>query len=227
MQIVGPAVVQIVDVSATGHRIQLVEGVVSEARVRGVALEIQTPYDASLVLQNATGFARVVGRDRVTFQRRDGDYARVHGGGVAYDLKTSPWSLNLRQPTATSPAQPSPAAGRPRSLVAMPNDRAGILLGERVIVVEPASQFKLTELNAPGAAVRLCYQGKDDFGVVYVGTDTVLFLAPGECVVFDQYGNVTSFDGISHMYHPLSEELPYEESVESAADASISRSSRR
>jgi len=225
VQVVGPAVVQIVDVSATGRRIQLVDGVVSEARIRGIALEIQTPYDASFVLQNATGFARVSARERVTFQRRDGEYARVHSGGVAYDLKQSPWSLNLREPTATGPAAPSPVVERVPPFEMMPNDRARVLIGSRVVVIEPASQFKRTDLS--GGGVRLCFMGKNDFGVVYIGTDTVLFLGTGECVEFDAYGNVTSFDGISHMYHPLSEELPYEEPVENAADASISRSTRR
>ena len=225
VQIVGPAVVQIVDANAAGRRIQLVDGVISEARVRGIALEVQTPYDASFVLQNATGFARVVGRERVTFQRRDGEYARVHSAGVAYDLKTTPWSLNLRQPSTTAPAQPSQAVQRAPEFVMMPHDRASTMLGGRVIVIEPASQFKRTDL--PGGDLRLCYQGKDGFGVVYVGTDTVLFLAPRECVEFDPFGNVIAFEGISHMYHPLSEELPYEESVENAADVSISRSTRR
>lgn len=234
VQVVGPAVVQIVDVGAAGRRIQLVQGVVSEARVRGIALEIQTPYDASFVLQNATGFARVVSGERVTFQRRDGEYARVHSAGVVYDLQSSPWSLNLRQPTSSAPAAPSETVQRPGAFQMLPNDRASIQLGGRVIVIEPASKFKRTDFTvqdaltcAPESVIRLCYQGKDDFGVVYIGTDTVLFLGPGECVEFDAYGNVTALDGISHMYHPLSEELPYEEPVENAADVSISRSSRR
>lgn len=223
VEVVGPAVVQVVEVTPTGRRIMLVSGIVSEARVAGIALEIQTPEDASLVLQNATGFARVAPRERITFQRKDGEYARVHHAGSAYDLRNSPWTVNLRAPTSTGPvASPEPTRG---VLEKLPGDRARIRLGDRVVVVEPASGFKKTDLS--GGGVRFCYEGKDDFGVVYVGSDTVLFLGPGECVDFDVNGNVTRFDGISHIYHPLDDQVPYDEPVEDAADASISRSSRR
>lgn len=226
LDLVGPAVLQIVELSDKGNRVMLVSGVVSEARVGGVALEIQTPYDASLVLQNATGFARVSSRDRVTFQRKDGEYARVHQASAAYDLKSSPWTLNLREPTATGPA-PAPEVVRgPAVLEQMSGDRARTRLGSRTVVIEPASKFKKTDL--PNGGVRFCFQADgSEFGVVYVGTDTVLFLGNGECVDFDGNGHVTRFDGISHIYHPLDEQLPYDEPVENAADASISRSSRR
>jgi hypothetical protein len=228
VQVVGPAVVRVLSVSDTGWRIQLVSGVISEARVRGVALEIQTPHDASLVLQNATGFARVAPGERVTFQRKDGEYARVHAGGAVHDLRNEAWTQGLRTPSATGPV----AATAPRTAaapvshvgVAIGNDRDRYVLGARVVVVEPASTVKKTDLN--DGAVRFCNQGRD-WAVVYIGTDTVLYLAPGDCVTFDRNGNVTSFDGISHIYHPLSEELPFDEPVENAADASISRSKAR
>lgn len=228
VQVIGPATVRVLEVSDAGWRIQLVGGTVSEARVLGVPLEIQSPHDASFVLQNATGFASVTS-DRVVFQRRDGDYARVHHAGATHDLRSDPWQLPLRNAPAAGRAgvtrtAPPPVPDTNRGPEPIGNDRDRYVLGSRVVVVEPASTVKRTDL-ADGAK-RFCNQGRD-WAVVYVGTDTVLFLAPGDCVTFDRNGYVVAFDGISHIYHPLSEELPYDEPVENAADASISRSKAR
>src|SRR5207244_253595 len=96
-----------------------------------------------------------------------------------------------------------------------------IVLGIRSIVYRPARSFKRTETASGG--VLLCFQGMaDDFGVVEVGRDTILFLAGGECVEFDANGYVVNFNGISHLYHPLSDAVFYDEPVENAAEASPS-----
>lgn len=225
VQLVGPAQIQLVADRPEGRRVKLLSGSVTEAYVLGIAVEIQTPSDASFVLQNATGFARVSPGDRVTFQRRDGAYARVHQGETAYDLKNDPWSLNLRSTSAGGPAEPP--AGDTRRVAMVGNDRGQFVLGFRTIAFEPVSRFGKTDL--PEGGVRLCFRSKDpdEVGVVYVGDHTILFFYDGDCVEFDKYGNVTQFDGISHIYGPLTEPFVWDEPVENSADVSISRSSRR
>ncbi len=222
----GPSSVLFGKMSADGRRIVLRSGAISEATVKGVALEIQAPqpYDASLVLQNARGFARVTPGERISFRKIEGDYAKAWRAGQSQDLGDATWTINLREAGAGGlPSGPArgPAAGQAQQL---PGDTVQIRLGERLITYKPASQFRREPL--PEEGVRLCYQG-DDFGVVMVGTDTVLFLANGECVEFDATGHVTRFDGIAHIYHPLSDEFMFDEPVENAADASPSNPRRR
>lgn len=89
VELSGPAVLQVVEISATGSRVQLVAGT-ARVRAGGVAVEIQTPAGPSLVLQNASATAQA-GTDGVSFQKTAGDYARVHDGGTATDLGASPW----------------------------------------------------------------------------------------------------------------------------------------
>ncbi|MCE9636416.1 MAG: hypothetical protein K8T90_11990 [Planctomycetes bacterium] len=95
VQVVGPAVIQVVEVGGSGNRLQLVSGVISEARVGAVALEIQTPYDTSLVLQNASASARVAPRQSVSFQRISGEFAKVYRGGSATELTSTAWSIDV------------------------------------------------------------------------------------------------------------------------------------
>ena len=103
LRLVGPAALRIVEVTATGVRVELVSGTVSDARVRGVPVEIQSGYGASLVLQNARGYARVVVGETVTFHRRSGEYARVHHGERTYDLGSNSWRLHVLPTTDTGP----------------------------------------------------------------------------------------------------------------------------
>ena len=98
-------------------------------------------------------------------------------------------------------------------------------LNNREIHFGPPEDFEVQRSNDGG--VRLTYNG-NDYGVVKVGPhSTVFFLANGESITFDKHGNVTQYDGISHIYHPLTDVIFYEEPVENATDASISSPGRR
>jgi hypothetical protein len=212
LDIAGPAKLELTEIAEGGRRIKLVAGVITQAYVRGVALEIQTDYDASLVLQNATASARVAPGDRLTFSRRDGAWLKVYevapGGLKSQDLKTE-WSKSLRAPGA-KPGPKAPAAGGANGVA--------FKLGNRAIHYQPSSAFTKEDLEGGGS--RLTYNG-DDYGRVDIGIGTVLFLGNGDSVVFDASGHVTRFDGMAHMYHPIDEFSWYEEPIENASDASV------
>lgn len=222
--LIGPATLRFGQMNAEGRRVVLGSGAISEAVVRGIALEIQapSPTDASFVLQNSRGFARVAVGDRVVFQKLEGGYAKVWRGGQQTDLAETAWVLDVRGNSVTygDPGRVVPtSAARGGRADQVGSDAVRLVLGARDIVFHPAKLFKRTDTTSGG--VILCFNGPDDeFGVVEVGRDTMLFLAGGQCVEFDQYGNVLSFDGISHIYHPLSDAIFYDETVENAADAS-------
>ena len=208
LDIVGPARLEMAQFGEGGRKIKLVQGVISEAYVTGIALGITTDYGVELVLQNSTATARVVPGDRVTFQRRDGAYLKVYEGDKSQDLKTT-WTLSVRAPGG-DPVATKTTAGS--------GDAVEFKLGTRVITYTPASQF--TKEDGSGGGVKLIYNG-DDYGRVDIGLGTVLFLATGQSVSFDGSGRVTRFDGIAHLYHPINEWSWYEEPIENAADASI------
>jgi hypothetical protein len=200
--LVGPAVLLFGPMEPTGRRVVLVSGAISKADVRGVALEIQAPQpiDASLVLQNAVGFARVAPGDRVVFQKLSGSLAKVWRGGVALDLGDRAWQLNLRDNTTSLPMTGAAAAGA--AVAGQAGETVTFKLGQREISYTPAGSFTKTSDPATGS-VTLRYSGPD-FGVVIVGRDTNLFLADGESVTFNGEGYVMTFDGIAHIYPPLS-----------------------
>lgn len=219
MALVGPAELQFIEINKDARRVLLRSGVVSEAYMQGVAAEIATPYDGSLVLQNATGFARVRLGDRVSFQKLDGDLAQVFHQGRLQPLDGG-WTLNVRSGELETGAMANAAGAE--------GDVAGlrrIVLGGRQIAWGPPDDFRF-EQDARGT--RLTYLG-DDYGVVKVGPhSTVFFLSTGDTIEFDENGNVTRFTGVTHIYHPLNGALPdYEEPVENSADASVSGPGRR
>jgi hypothetical protein len=218
MALVGPAEMQFVEMNPEARRVLLRSGVVSEAYMQGVATEIATPYDGALVLQNATGFARVALGDRVSFQKLDGDLAQVYHQDELQPLDGG-WTLNVRSGDLDSGALAS-TAGTTRQ-----GNMSRMVLGDRQISWGPPEDFKLERM---GEKTKLTYVG-DDYGVVKVGPhSTVFFLSNGESITFDEHGNVIQFDGISHIYHPLNNPLPdYDEPVENAADASVSGPGRR
>lgn len=228
MALVGPAVVRFGEMTPKGRRVVLASGVVSKATVLGIALEIQapSPYDASMVLQNSTGFARVNPGDRIDFQKLDGDYAKAYQSGQETDLvPDSPWLLNVRSGTVTAGPQPrqsgasDPSKPSPFIEKALPNDYAKITNGRKAFVFHPASAFTRERTSEGG--VRLCFQGAaNEWGVVEIGLETTLFLAKGQCVEFDAYGNIVRFDGISHIYQPLLDAIMNDEPVDDATDAS-------
>ena len=219
MSLVGPAEAQFIELNKDARRILLRSGVVSEAYMRGVAAEIATPYDGALVLQNATGFARVRLGDRVSFQKLDGDLAQVFHQERLQPLDGG-WTLNVRSGELESGAMAN-AAGADDGAANMRR----IVLGGRQIAWGPPEDFRF-EQDSRGT--RLTYLG-DDYGVVKVGPhSTVFFLSTGDTIEFDQDGNVTRFTGVTHIYHPLNGVLPdYEEPVENSADASVSGPGRR
>ncbi len=214
----GPAELLFVELNPDARRIKLRSGVITEVYGRGVATEIQTPYDASLVLQNATGYARVRPGDRVAFQKIDGDLAQVYHAERYQDL-TGGWTLNVRSGDLSTGAVAS-MGGMNRG-----TSMRRFTLNQREIAFGPPEDFKVETRSSGG--VRLTYNG-DDYGVVKVGPhSTVFFLANGQSIEFDQNGDVISYDGISHIYHPLTDVIFYDEPVENAADASISGPGRR
>lgn len=218
LDLVGPAQLEILQLHPEGNRVKLVSGYISSAYVKGVALEIQTPYGPSLVLQNSTARARVAPGDKVLFQRIEGSYLKVYENINATSLKsedlTTTWTKSLRGSSAAPVEGDDPLA----------DDSARIKLGERYVTYSPASQFS-KEDRAEGVT-RLTYNG-DGYGRVDVGIGTVLFVAPGEFVDFDANGDVVGFSGISHIYHPIDEFAFYDEPIENAADASIADPRRR
>ena len=214
----GPAELLFVELNPDARRIRLRSGVITEVFGRGVATEIQTPYDASLVLQNASGYARVRPGDRVAFQKINGDLAQVYHEERYQDL-TGGWTLNVRSGDLSTGAVAN------RGGVGGGASMRRFTLNEREIAFGPPEDFKVETRSSGG--VRLTYNG-DDYGVVKVGPhSTVFFLANGQSIEFDKNGDVISYDGISHIYHPLTDVIFYDESVENAADASISGPGRR
>jgi len=213
----GPAELQFVEMNPDAYRVMLRSGVISESYSRGVATEVQTPYDASLVLQNSTGYARVRPGDRVAFQKLDGDLAQVYHQERFQDLSGG-WTLNVRSGDLSTGAVGMGAGTSPANM-------RRFSLNGREIAYGPPEDF-VVEVRSSGG-VRLAYNG-DDYGVVKVGPhSTVFFLAGGEAIEFDENGNVVAYDGISHIYHPLTDVIFYDEPVENAADASISGPGRR
>jgi len=217
--LVGPAEMQFVELNPDARRVLLRSGVVSEAYMRGVALEIETPYDGALVLQNATGFARVALGDRVSFQKLDGELAQVFHQGQLRGLEGG-WTLNVRAGELEGGALAN-AAGPEGDMARMRR----IVLGGRQISWGPPADFNFEQVNG---RTKLTYVG-DDYGVVKVGPhSTVFFLAPGEVIVFDANGNVIFFNGITHIYRRLNDPFPaYDEPVQDASDASISNPGKR
>ena len=216
LSMVGPAEMQLVQLSGSGRRVMLRSGVVSEAFVRGVAVEVQTPYDASLVLQNATGFARVAPGDRVSFQKLDGDLAAVYHAGKMQDLSGG-WTLNVRSGGVSGVSDGGATA-------AVRGDTGVLQIGGRNVAYTPKNDFQV-EMRGDGGA-KLTYEG-GDFGTVQLGADSVFFLANGDFIEIDGNGSVVNFTGISHIYHPLGDAIFYDEPVENAADASVSTPGRR
>lgn len=231
--LIGPAALRFGQMDEKGRRVVLGSGVISEAVVRGVALEIQAPdpYDTSYVMQNARGFARVNPGDSVVFQKYEGHYAKVWRGGKDTDLGETAWSLNVRDGTIASGLKRSPAsagsvAGRndPLKEEQLENDMVRVRLGLKTITFRPASNFKRQRTQDGGFI--LTFVGEDGFGTVIIGRDTTLFVSNGQSVEFDSNGDVIRFDGISHIYHPLTDPIFYDEPIENAADASPSYSKR-
>jgi hypothetical protein len=209
---------QFVELNADARRVLLRSGVISEAYMRGVAIEIETPYDGALVLQNATGFARVRLGDRVSFQKLDGDLAQVFHQGRLQPLDGG-WTLNVRSGELSAGAMAGAGAGGETASMRR------MVLGGRQISWGPPEDFKFEQ---EAGDTRLTYLG-DDYGVVKVGPhSTVFFLATGESITFDKDGNVTKFTGVTHIYHQLNPALPaYNEPVKDASDASVSNPGRR
>ena len=217
LDLVGPAQLELLQLRADGNRVNLVSGYLSQAYVRGVALEIQTPYGAALVLQNSTARARVAPGDKVLFQRIEGSYLKVYEGAKSENLQSA-WTKSLRGAAAAAAEPDAPLSG----------DKARIKLGARYITYLPASQFSKEDKS--DGVTRLTFNGDsagNGYGRVDIGIGTVLFLAPGEHVDLDAGGNVVSFNGIAHIYHPINEASFYDEPIENAADASIADPRRR
>ncbi len=220
LALVGPTKLEFVELAPKGRRVRLHSGVISEAYTRGVAVEVQTPYDVSLVLQNATGFARVAPGTRVSFEYRDGDFAKIWmWGEQRYQELRGAWTMNVREGDPKTGDVATTARGDAT------RDMATLMIGDRPIAYGPQREFKVERTGDGGA--RLTYIGKD-IGLVQIGSQcTLVFLAPGDSITFDGNGNVIQNDGISHIYHPFDDLLPYDEPVENAADASVSRPGRR
>jgi len=240
--LVGPATVGLGEMSEEGRRMMLHSGVVSEAKVKGTALEIQAPdpNNASLVLQDASGFARVNPGDKIVFQKIAGAYAKAWKDGKDSDLGESQWVMNIRsgaaasaipqtQPASAAPAGAAADPNKPKSFVEMKmdGDRAVITNGVKPIVFYPASAFT-RERTSDGQGFRVTFTGPEgDYGVVEIGRETTMFVASGEYVEFDASGNVVRSNGISYHYHPLFDALHNVDPVRDGTDASPSLSRHR
>lgn len=229
LALVGPATLRFGPMDAKGRRVVLAAGAISEATVRGIAMEIQAPapYDVSFVLQNARGFARVNPGDRIVFQKMEGAFAKVWRDGKWTDVGDTAWSLNVRDGTVG----PAPAAaGQPRAATTKP---VALADGSKMVVVRGTSiRYYLgehfTEEWMEGGGLRLTFQGpEDEFGAVTVGQETTLYLARGQSVEFDGAGDVVRFDGVTHLYQPVFDTIFETDPIETPIDASPSRSGSR
>jgi hypothetical protein len=235
--LVGPATTSLVEMSDKGRRMMLVSGSISEATVGAAALEIQAPdsSNASVVLQNSRGSARVNPGDKIVFQKLGGAYGKVYTNGKGSDLGDAPWVLNVRSGAAAqaapeqAPASPAarPPGKKPFLEMRMEGkDRAVITNGVKPIVFYPASSFT-RERTQDGQGFRITFEGGDDeWGVVEIGRETTLFVAQGESIEFDSDGTVTRFSGVAHEYHPLFDAIS-EDPIRDASDASPSFSRHR
>ena len=215
VRLVGPARLRFVELNDQGRRIKLESGVIASAFVRGIALEIQTPYDASVVLQNATGMARVVPGKNVMFQRLDqGDFAKVWHDGAYIELRRS-WSLNVSGDGDAGPASERPDAS---------GDVEKMRINGRLVTYSPAGKFTREAMS--DGSTRLTYTG-DDYGTVTVGNEAELFLATGQSVTIGQDGLVQQFNGIVHMFPPLTTDDMYDEPIENIQDATNGDPRRR
>jgi hypothetical protein len=220
MTVVGPASMRQGENTPKGRRLVLASGTISEATIYGVAVEIQAPnpYDASMVLQNARGFGRVNPGDRITFEKLEGNFAKVWRDNKYTDLGANSWTLNTRDGTVTS-GPPTAARRGPSKEQPAGTDGVKVTLNGREIVFHPASSFT-RETTAEGG-LNLTYNGAaDSFGVVEVGLETTMFVAPGQSVDFDANGDVTRSDGISQGYNRLFAPFLWDEPIENAIDAS-------
>ncbi len=215
--LVGPSSMTFGEMSSQGRRVRLDSGVITEATALGIALEVQTPYADSLVLQNGSAFARVVPGDKVTFQRLSGDFVKVYTPGLGYQDLGSVYTVNVRD-AGDPPGDPPADADEPRGDVEVLN------LGGREVTIAPASEFSTETL--PGGGVRITYTG-DDFGSVEVGGETVLFLGADEYVELSPTGEVTVFTGVSHIYHPPNLNSFYDDPISDVTDLSLTRVRRR
>lgn len=230
LALVGPAGLRFGPMNPLGRRVVLGSGVITEATIYGIAVEIQAPnpYDCSLVLQNARAFARVNPGESVQFQKLEGVYAKAYLGDKPTDLGQSPWLLNARDGSVAMGVPPrglESGSQGPLKETALANDAVRIMLNGRPIVFQPARSFKREKTTRGG--LLLCFAGAEgEWGTVDAGRETTLFLAPGNCVEFDANGNVIRFDGIMHVYEPLYDWME-RDPIENAIDASPSYSKKR
>ena len=110
LSVAGPAELDFVQIDSSGRRLMLRSGTIANAAVGGMAMEIQTPASASMVLQNASGMARVSGGN-VTFRKLGGEYAQVWTGGALRPLSGT-WSNAAAAPAAPPVVRTAPPAVR-------------------------------------------------------------------------------------------------------------------
>ena len=216
ISLVGPAAMRFGQMDSQGRRVVLGSGAASEVDVKGIALEIQAPnpYDASVVLQNAKGFARVSPGDRIVFQRMGGSFGKVWRENHYIELGSEPWTLNIRD------------GGRldHRERI-VGDDVVEVTVGGVTVTFQPASQYQRT-WNDDGS-LGLSYKGAEGFGQVDVGDETSMYVFEGQSIAFDKNGDITEFSGTSHLNRPLFTPIQNDDPVENAADASPSLSRRR
>ena len=218
ISLVGPAALRFGPMNAQGRRVVLGSGAASEIVAGAIALEVQAPnpYDASLVLQNASGFARVSPGDRIVFQRTDGAFTKVWHENRYTELGSSAWVLNIRDGGRV-------ITGREQ---VVGEDAVRVVVNGVSIVFRPASQFERSW--SEDGALSLSYQASaEGFGQVDVGDETSVYVYPGQGVGIDSNGDISRFQGVSHLYRPLYERVPMDDPVENAADASPALSRRR
>ncbi len=252
MNVVGPAELGFVQMDSSGHRVMLRSGTAT-ASVSAVALEIQTPADASLVLQNATGMARVSGGN-VSFQKTGGDYAQVWNGSAFRPLSGS-WSNSAgAAPVRTAPVRSAPSRAAAPAVTRSTGGGGSREARIRELEAEVSRlRGELDNARAAGYSGKpgksmvigdkvITYRPSDDFkvekmsdggakltydgadfGVVTVGQETNMFLWLDESVTFDGNGDVVAFTGVSHLYDPLSTFFMWDNPIENGSDASPSR----
>jgi opacity protein-like surface antigen len=234
---VGPATLSFGEMSGQGRHVRLASGVITEAVVRGVALEIQGPdaYDASFILQNATGYARVAPGDKIVFQRKESAaanaYAKLWRGNRLADVGMDAWTLNLREGPAPAggvakPQGPKLSPGWTAHFTVHPwpdHPAGGVITfqGLRRVYFSPVKQFKGEDTELGGLRLTFIASAQEEWGVVQV-LGTRLFLADGDWVEFDADGELIAKSPgvITRVDTGLFDAIQSEESVRDATDAS-------
>ena len=99
--------------------------------------------------------------------------------------------------------------------------------GEIVFGGERASAARVERMTDGGLRITGMGLGGNEFARIQVGFEAILYVAEGESVVVDQYGNVDEFTGTAFIDRPFNRRVFDIEPVKDSADSSPIRTRTR